>query len=230
MIKIILKLDNGIINSTNKNKRRISFVSALTECFLHDTLIQKGNKMALNTDSFTSLQNEYQFKGRTENWRPATIYGNKLPNIYVGISGTIIFLPNTEITKTTILDSYDCALPTKLNSSCLLMVTLPSGEVYPVHRIVAETFKTECFIYNSDEIIAKPERHINSLENYLNNNLSNPAWVVHHKDNNANNNSVPNLVWLVESDHQPRNLDTHPNNTFIINDGMLYKHPSSDNP
>lgn len=175
--------------------------------------------MALNTDTFKSLQNEFQFKGTTEHWRKAILQGNKLPDIYVGISGTILYVPGIAINSNSNLTAEEYskyALPTKLNSDCLLEVVI-NNKLLPVHRIVAETFKTECFIYTTEDIDKNPDRSEDSLNNYLGKESGAETWVVHHKDNNANNNSVPNLVWLLKSDHPI----THPNNTFGIKNGKL---------
>lgn len=175
--------------------------------------------MALNTDTFKSLQNEFQFKGTTEHWRKAILQGNKLPDIYVGISGTILYAPGINIDSNSNLTAEEYskyALPTKLNSDCLLEVVI-NNKLLPVHRIVAETFKTECFIYTTEDIDKNPDRSEDSLNNYLGKESGAETWVVHHKDNNANNNSVPNLVWLLKSDHPI----THPNNTFGIKNGKL---------
>lgn len=175
--------------------------------------------MALNTDTFKSLQNEFQFKGTTEHWRKAILQGNELPDIYVGISGTILYAPGINIDSNSNLTAEEYskyALPTKLNSDCLLEVVI-NNKLLPVHRIVAETFKTECFIYTTEDIDKNPDRSEDSLNNYLGKESGAETWVVHHKDNNANNNSVPNLVWLLKSDHPI----THPNNTFGIKNGKL---------
>ena len=175
--------------------------------------------MALNTDTFKSLQNEFQFKGITEHWRKAILQGNKLPDIYVGISGTILYAPGINIDSNSNLTAEEYskyALPTKLSPSCLLEVVINNKHLQ-VHRIVAETFKNECFIYNRKEIKENKNRNKNSLNKYLKKKTGAETWVVHHKDNNANNNSVPNLVWLLKSDHPI----THPNNTFGIKNGKL---------
>ena len=175
--------------------------------------------MALNTDTFKSLQNEFQFKGTTEHWRGAILQGEELPDVYVGISGTILHTPGIVIKPSSNLTAEEYskyALPTKLNSDCLLEVVI-NNKLLPVHRIVAETFKNECFIYNRKEIKENKKRNKNSLNKYLKKKTGAETWVVHHKDNNANNNSVPNLVWLLKSDHPI----THPNNTFGIENGKL---------
>lgn len=175
--------------------------------------------MALNTDTFKSLQNEFQFKGTTEHWRKAILHRKKLPDVYVGISGTILHAPGINIDSNSNLTAEEYskyALPTKLNSDCLLEVVI-NNKLLPVHRIVAETFKTECFIYTTEDIDKNPDRSEDSLNNYLGKESCAETWVVHHKDNNANNNSVPNLVWLLKSDHPI----THPNNTFGIENGKL---------
>lgn len=175
--------------------------------------------MALNTDTFKSLQNEFQFKGTTEHWQGAILQGEGLPAVYVGISGTILYAPGINIDSNSNLTAEEYskyALPTKLNSDCLLEAVI-NNKLLPVHRIVAETFKTECFIYTTEDIDKNPDRSEDSLNNYLGKESGAETWVVHHKDNNANNNSVPNLVWLLKSDHPI----THPNNTFGIENGKL---------
>ena len=165
--------------------------------------------MALDTDTFDSLKKEYQFKSGTENWHPVIIDGKEISDAYVGISGTVIYTPGKQIlpgTKLTDNEYSKYALPTKLNTSCLLEIVL-NGQTLPVHRIVAETFLgIVLYLY------------ISNLENYLKNNAQ-KGWVIHHKDNNANNNSVPNLVWLTEEDH----TKTHPNKTFLIKNKKLCK-------
>lgn len=176
--------------------------------------------MALDTDTFDSLKKEYQFKSGTENWHPVIIDGKEISDAYVGISGTVIYTPGKQIlpgTKLTDNEYSKYALPTKLNTSCLLEIVL-NGQTLPVHRIVAETFLELCFIYTPEEILEKPERAKSTLEELLKNNTQ-KGWVIHHKDNNANNNSVPNLVWLTEEDH----TKTHPNKTFLIKNKKLCK-------
>ena len=98
--------------------------------------------MALDTDTFDSLKKEYQFKSGTENWHPVIIDGKEISDAYVGISGTVIYTPGKQIlpgTKLTDNEYSKYALPTKLNTSCLLEIVL-NGQTLPVHRIVAETF------------------------------------------------------------------------------------------
>ncbi len=95
--------------------------------------------MALNTDTFKSLQNEFQFKGTTEHWRGAILHREKLPDIYVGISGTILHTPGIAINPSRNLTAEEYskyALPTKLSPSCLLEVVINNRHLQ-VHRIVA---------------------------------------------------------------------------------------------
>lgn len=130
--------------------------------FLNDAEFKKNTK---------ELESRIIHKTKTEGWKKY-----RDTNYYVAKSGAIIYSETPINSDDSIgYENYYKCLDWIMTNDGPAVKFYGKGQLLPVHKIVAETFKP-----------------IDCQEKYE----------VHHIDGNSYNNSIENLIWLLKTNHR----------------------------